>query len=110
MDRERMLKRLMTTFLDELGENISAFNRGLLALEKAGDGPESGELLKELFRTAHSLKGAARSASVSTIERACHVLEGTLARAQASPAVLTPEVFSVFFATADALEEAGMRL
>jgi two-component system chemotaxis sensor kinase CheA len=105
-----MLKRLMTTFLEELGDNVTALNRHLLALEKAEAAQERAAVLKHLFRTAHSLKGAARSASVSAIERACHALESTLARAQSNPAVLTPEVFAVFFAAADALEEAGQRL
>jgi two-component system chemotaxis sensor kinase CheA len=110
MDRERMLKRLMATFLEELGENVAALNRDLLALEKASGTKERAEIIKVLFRTAHSLKGAARSASVGPIERACHALESTLDRAQKSQGVLTPEVFAVFFAAADALEEAGQRL
>jgi two-component system chemotaxis sensor kinase CheA len=110
MDRERMMKRLMATFIDELAENVAALNRDLLALEKSHNGEERAELLKVLFRTAHSLKGAARSTSVGPIERACHSLESLLDQAQRRSSVLTPEVFATLFAAADALEEAGQRL
>ena len=61
VDQDTLLKQLMATFLDELDENVRALNRDLLALEKDPDGPRRSELLRSLFRTAHSLKGAARA-------------------------------------------------
>src|SRR5947199_267336 len=62
----------MTTFLEELEEHVGALNRDLLALEKGPAGPERAERLTTLFRTAHSLKGAARAVNVTVIESACH--------------------------------------
>ena len=67
MDKDQLVKRLMATFLEELAEHVGALNRDLLALEQQADGPKRGELLQTLFRTAHSLKGAARSVSLSLI-------------------------------------------
>src|SRR5689334_13444837 len=83
MDKEQLVKRLMATFLEELEEHVAALNRDLLALEKdPAGGADAADRLKTLFRTAHSLKGAARSVNVDVIERACHQLEEVLAAAR----------------------------
>jgi len=109
MDQHTLIKRLMATFLEELAEHIAALNEELLALEKAA--PEGkAERVKRLFRTAHSLKGAARSVNVEPIESACHYLEEILAAVRDGRAALTPELFAVLFAAADAFADAGTRL
>ena len=110
MDKDQLIKRLMKTFLEELEEHVGALNRDLLALEKDSSGEERAERLKTLFRTAHSLKGAARSVNVTLIESACHRLEEILSAARDGKARLGPDLFAVLFAAADAMEEAGMRL
>jgi two-component system chemotaxis sensor kinase CheA len=110
VDQDTLLKQLMATFLDELEENVAALNRDLLALEKDPAGTGRAERLRTLFRTAHSLKGAARSVNVGLIESACHRMEALLAAARDGQVPLGPELFSVLFAAADALDEAKMRL
>jgi two-component system chemotaxis sensor kinase CheA len=110
VDKDKLLKRLMTTFLEELEEHVGALNRELLALEKEDEPDRRSELLQSLFRSAHSLKGAARSVGVGLIESACHQMEEILSAARDGGAAPAPEVFSLLFATADAVEEAGMRL
>src|SRR5437773_12547526 len=110
MDRAKLLERLMSTFLEELGEHVRAINDELLALEKAPAGPERIELFKPLLRSAHSLKGAARSVSVGLIEEACHRLEEILLAARDGRLPCDEAVFALLYATADAFEEAGMRL
>src|SRR5262249_17332875 len=110
MDKDKLVKRLMATFLDELDEHVRALNHDLLALEKSATHEEQGELLKKLFRTAHSLKGASRSVSVGLLETVCHQLEEILAAARDGRAALGPDQFALLFETADGIEEAGMRL
>ncbi len=110
MDKDQLIKRLMKTFLEELEEHVGALNRDVLALEKDTSGSERAERLKALFRTAHSLKGAARAVNVTLIETACHRLEEILSAAREGRRPLDAEVFAVLFAAADAIEEAGMRL
>src|SRR5438874_2062981 len=110
MDKDRLVKRLMATFLGELEENVRKLNDNLLALEKDPDGPGRAEQVRELFRVAHSVKGAARSVNVGLIEEACHRLEEILAAARDGVAPLGPDQFALLFETADAIEEAGMRL
>ena len=58
IDKQELTKRLMATFLEELHEHTGAWSDHLLALEKGPSGPDRSELLKSLFRSAHSLKGA----------------------------------------------------
>src|SRR5947208_3091124 len=110
MDKTKLMQRLMATFLDELQEHVHTLNQDLLALEKNPHPEERAARLKTLFRTAHSLKGAARSVNVSLIEAACHRLEEILSAARDSQLPLSAELFALLFASADAIEEAGMRL
>jgi two-component system chemotaxis sensor kinase CheA len=110
MDKDQLVKRLMTTFLEEVDEHVRALNRGLLDLKRNSDGPERGEQVRKLFRTAHSLKGAARSVSVHVMEDACHHLEGILAGVQNGALPLGSDLFALLFRTTDAIEEAGHRL
>jgi two-component system, chemotaxis family, sensor kinase CheA len=110
MDKGKLIQRLMATFLDELEEHVRTLNQELLALEKGPPAEEAEQRLKAVFRAAHSLKGAARSVSVHPIEAACHQLEEILAAARDGSRTLGPEHFALLFATADGIEEAGMRL
>jgi two-component system chemotaxis sensor kinase CheA len=110
VDRDKLIKRLMTTFLEELQEHVAALNRDLLALEKGPSEGERAERLKTLLRTLHSLKGASRSVNVQPIESACHRVEELLSAARDGQKSLDPSLFPLLFATADAFEEAAMRL
>jgi two-component system chemotaxis sensor kinase CheA len=110
VDKAKLMQRLMATFLDELEEHVRSLNQDLLALEKTSSMEERAERLRTLFRTAHSLKGAARSVNIGVIEGACHRLEEILAGARDGRLVLAPELFVLLFATADGFEEAAMRL
>lgn len=110
MDRGKLIERLMTTFLAELSDHVRTINDELLALEKDPAGPGREERYSALFRAAHSLKGASRSVGVAVIEEACHRLEEILAVARDEGAPLGPDLFALMFETADAVEEAGMRL
>jgi len=110
MDKEQLVKRLMATFLEELEEHVQALNRDLLGLKKDRDGPDRAERLRNLFRTAHSLKGAARSVSVRVLEDACHHLEEILAGVRDGTRAVNSDLFALLFTAIDAIEEAGMRL
>ncbi|MBW3614807.1 MAG: response regulator [Actinobacteria bacterium] len=80
VDREALRRRLRALFVDELDEHVGLLNRGLLTLEQGSPAAEVNEVVNELFRSAHSLKGAARAAEVRPVETVCHRLEDVLAR------------------------------
>lgn len=80
MDNANLLRRLMRTFLGELEGHVRSLEANTLALE-AGDGSPD-ERVRELFRAAHSLKGAARAVDLDPLVRAAHELESLLGRAR----------------------------
>ncbi len=87
---EEFLKALRATFLVEAAEHLHAMATGLLDLEKAPAADERARLVANVFRAAHSLKGAARAADFPEIETFCQSLEDTFAtwkREQTPPAV-----------------------
>jgi two-component system chemotaxis sensor kinase CheA len=110
MDKNKLTQRLMATFLEELHEHVNNMNRDLLALEKEPTGEKRAELLKVLFRSAHSLKGASRAVNVEIIETACHKLEDILGAVREGQQEFTPAIASLLLQTADAIEEFGTRL
>ncbi|MET0595124.1 MAG: hybrid sensor histidine kinase/response regulator [Polyangiaceae bacterium] len=106
MDRDKLVARLTATFLEELDEHVRIFNRELLALEQEPNEPWA-ERIKTLFRSAHSLKGAARAVSAARVEAICHRLEGVLAGVRDGQSPPTKELFELLFAAADAIDHAG---
>ena len=110
MDKNKLAQKLRATFVVELDEHVESLNRELLALEKNPTPGEQGELLKELFRSIHTLKGASRAVAIELIEEACHTIEDILEPARGTQERIAEELFSLLFQVVDAIEEAGMRL
>ncbi|MBI2193264.1 MAG: hybrid sensor histidine kinase/response regulator [Planctomycetes bacterium] len=110
MDREKLIQRLMVTFLDELEGHVQAMNRDLLALEKVEPGGAQEERLRALFRTAHTLKSAARAVSLQPIEQASHQLEEILTAAREGRRPLSAPLFALLFESVDAVQDAGQTL
>ncbi|AMC36224.1 hybrid sensor histidine kinase/response regulator [Janthinobacterium sp. B9-8] len=68
-------------FRIESSEHLQAIEDGLLKIEKD---PDNQALLEELFREAHSLKGASRMLELYDIERIFHRFEDILGKARIS--------------------------
>lgn len=97
---EEITARLRATFIAELADQIRAMNAALLALESS---PQDAELIRSLFRGAHTIKGAASVAGFPQIERLCHALESLFARARDEGAALQPGEFQLGFEALDML-------
>ncbi|QEX21072.1 histidine kinase [Hypericibacter adhaerens] len=104
MENDALIARLMKTFLGEAEEHVQALNRGLLELEKQPAAADRGATLKTLFRTAHSLKGAAHAVTVPAIETACHKLEELFATAVDGRSI-DADLFRALFAIVDAIDD-----
>jgi two-component system chemotaxis sensor kinase CheA len=78
-------------------------NRSLLALEQNPAGAERAELLGEIFREAHSLKGAAGAAAFGEVEATAHKLENVFGAAKSGKITLTHEVCDVLYSSIDAV-------
>jgi two-component system chemotaxis sensor kinase CheA len=107
---DQLRERLLRTFLRELDERVQALNRALLALEKGPPEVERAELFVSLFRTAHSLKGAAGAIQAELIEAAAHRLEAIFAAARDGQIPPGAGLFRLLFDTADAIHASGESL
>lgn len=110
MDRDELTRRLMSTFLVELDEQVAGLERDFLTLER---GPRNGarvELLAGIYRSVHGLKGAARSVNVDVVERVCHHLESVIAALAEGTCETGAGLLGLLLAVADGLADASRRL
>ncbi len=97
-------QQLINSFKAEQKEHVQAINRGLLQLEKNPAAPNHAELLNEIFREAHSLKGTARAVGITTIESLGHALEDLLLNAKEGRLVFSAELFDLMYQALDAVD------
>lgn len=96
-----LLRQLRATFKIEAEEHLQAMNRALLALEHNPEEKERTALLAEIFREAHSLKGAAGAADFPEVEKTAHKLENVFGAAKAGKITLTRDLCDVLYAGID---------
>lgn len=98
-------EKLLNSFRVELQEHIQTMTDGLLALEQetvAGDARQ--EMLEEVFRAAHSLKGAARALGVTMIEQLAHALENILDALRRDEIAPAPGMYTACYEAFDAIQ------
>jgi two-component system chemotaxis sensor kinase CheA len=103
---DKMLKELMTTFQTELQEHLSILTKDLLSLEQNPTSEERTNLLTNVFRAAHSIKGAARTVNLKDIETISHRIEDVLVKIRQGCLCLTPHLFDVLLTAVDAIGNA----
>lgn len=72
------LNRLIATFKIEAKEHISSITNGLINFEQLDSDDEKQRLIEEVYREAHSLKGAARAVNLTDIESICQNFENVI--------------------------------
>ncbi|MCZ7679038.1 MAG: ATP-binding protein [Sandaracinaceae bacterium] len=90
MTREELAARLRAIFREELADHIRTWDEVLLRVEREGEASASPADVQQLFRVAHSLKGAARTVGLDVLERYCHDLEERLDDVRSGRAALGP--------------------
>jgi two-component system chemotaxis sensor kinase CheA len=110
MQKDRLAQRLMVTFLGELEDHVRSLERNLLALEKQSTPLAHQELFATLFRSAHSLKGAARSVGVTSLEGAGHRLEELFVAGRDRRIPIDATYFNRVLLIIDEIREAGRSL
>ncbi|HEY4125291.1 MAG TPA: response regulator [Rhizomicrobium sp.] len=104
----QLSQRLMSTFLVELEEHAREIERDVLALERGEGAPD--QIYITLFRSAHSLKGAARVIGLDAIETACHRFEEIVQGLRDGKLVANTSLFQLLLSAADALSATGRLL
>ena len=88
-------------FLSEAREYLSNLNNSLVQLEK---NPAESEPVKEIFRSAHTLKGMAATMGYDPMVRLTHEMESVLDPIRSGNMNLTPRLMDALFACLDQLE------
>ncbi|MEK6689872.1 MAG: hybrid sensor histidine kinase/response regulator [Nitrospirota bacterium] len=94
-------KELRDLFKIESEEHIRKLEDGFLRLEKE---PKNQPLLEEVFREAHSLKGAARMLGLTGIQDISHSIEDILGNATKGKTVLKSETIDRLYKGLDAIK------
>lgn len=101
----KVREQLIASFRAELSEHVQTMNDGLLALEQGTvEGEQRRITLEDIFRAAHSLKGAARAMGVTMVEQLAHALESALDDLQKGVVVPTTELFTACYRAIDAIQ------
>lgn len=103
---EEFLKELRAAFKIEAAEHLQAIATGLLAFEKMPAPEAQRDLIAMVFRSAHNLKGAARSVDYTEIESRCQSLEDLFASWKGTESLPAPTTFDSAHRTLDAIASA----
>lgn len=93
-------KDFIAIFKAEIEERLTKMDSSLVALEKK---PDDIELIKELNREAHTIKGAARVMGYNDIQDIAHKIEDIFDQAIQKTSIFTPVVASKVFKALDAI-------
>src|SRR3954471_9265445 len=97
------LQQLRDVFLAETGEQLSAMEEGLMALEER---PDDRERLDDVFRAAHTLKGNASSMGFDGVAALAHDTEGLLDRLRTQEVTATASIVSLLLQAVDVTRQA----
>ena len=87
-------------FLIEAGEHLQNLNKGLLSLEKF---PSDMDLIDELFRAAHTLKGSAAMMGFQGVSDVSHTAEDMLGQFRSGTLPICRETLNFLFDSVDAV-------
>ncbi|HEU4385037.1 MAG TPA: chemotaxis protein CheA [Anaeromyxobacteraceae bacterium] len=99
IDREALIR----VFAAEAAENLGAMEQGLVALESR---PDDAELVHELFRAAHTLKGSASLVGFDAVRDLAHELEALLEQVRRKALQPGPALVTLLLGSVDVLRAA----
>ncbi len=92
------LDAIVKEFVVESGENLDQLERDLIELERH---PSSRDTLASIFRTVHTIKGAAGFMGLSKLEALAHSGESVLSRLRDGSLVINPPIATGLLSLAD---------
>ena len=96
-------KKLLAIFWIEADEHLSAMSTSLLELEKSPPGNHCAEIIEQVYREVHSLKGAARAVDFVSAEALCQALENIFAEVKCHRLTTSPPLFDLLHQSIGAL-------
>jgi len=117
LQRDEFFGALLGDFLDESGQLLDRLNANLLELDQwvreltpGDDRPCSPDLLNEMFRSAHSLKGLSAMLGLNDINQLTHKVENVFDAARKHELNVTADVVEIVFQAFDRLSGLVERL
>ncbi len=95
------MSQYLEVFIEESKEHLQTCNEQLLELEK---NPENLQIVNEIFRSAHTLKGMSATMGYEDLASLTHQMENVLDAIRNEKISVSPEVLDVIFLAVDDLE------
>lgn len=95
-------QRIMGYFIEEAKDHLNTIEQGLLNLQST---IADSEMMNEVFRAAHSIKGGAAMLGLNSIQRVSHRLEDFFKLLKESPVQIDQRLETQFLRVFDALQE-----
>lgn len=96
------MNQYLDMFIEESKEHLQFMNEHLLNLEK---NPEDKDLINEIFRIAHTLKGMSGTMGFSKIANLTHEMENLLDAVRSNKMAVCTEIVDLLFTCFDLLDE-----
>ena len=96
-----MNQSLMQDFLTESAELLEALDADLVKLERDPAGKNAAELLNNIFRALHTIKGAAGFLGLSVLITFAHAAEDALNRLRKGDVVVTSQIMDALLRSVD---------
>ncbi|BAY85778.1 multi-sensor signal transduction histidine kinase [Calothrix parasitica NIES-267] len=94
-------QRILGYFIEEATDHLNTIEQGLLNLQSTLNDPD---LINEVFRAAHSIKGGAAMLGLSSIQRTSHRLEDCFKVLKDNPVKIDQKLESLFLGVSDTLK------
>ena len=101
---------LLPVFLEELEDRCASLSRDAIAMESVTDPEARVELLTNLFRSAHSLKGAAGVVKLTPVQALCHRLEDELESIRSGATEFSTRTATAMLEAVDVIRDTGNQL
>lgn len=75
MNQQEQQDFLLSTFREEVEGHVINLTSGLVDLEESEEGPERVEIMRDIMRVLHTVKGSARMLGFADITRVSHAME-----------------------------------
>lgn len=96
------MNELLTSYIEDLRDNLSVFMEAILQMEK---GIRDEDTINAVFRVAHTIKGNSAAMEFTKIEEVMHALEDILHEVREGNRELTPKIINVQYKCHDFLED-----
>ncbi|MBW4644677.1 MAG: response regulator [Goleter apudmare HA4340-LM2] len=94
-------QRILGYFIEEARDHLNTIEQGLLNLQSTLNDPE---MINEVFRAAHSIKGGAAMLGLSSIQHTSHRLEDCFKVLKENPIQVDQKLESLFLGVSDTLK------